>query len=510
MQSERSVSETDDIVQTKRKTGFISDVLAMAFGTGFAQVLAVFVYPVVTRLYSPDDFGVSALFLSIASIIVIIASLRYEISIMLPKSDEEAANLFALSVFLVGVTSALTSVFFWFYSEEIANSLNASGLGTYLPFISISVFVGGIFFIMTYWNSRVQQFRRISFARISSSLTISGTQLGAGFAGFASGGSLIGANILGNTVSAVVLGYHIWRDDMSRLRGFISWKSMIAGFKRYINFPLYDAGSSLLNVVYLQLPIVALSRFFTTTIVGYYSLSMMVLQLPMNLVGSAIAQVFFQRAANAKHENPDMVANLARSALLRLSMVGTFPLLILMLIGKEAFTVIFGLAWAEAGIYSQILSGWILIMFITSPISPLFAIFEKQKYTLLFNVFNLIIRGGALVAGGILGDARTTVAFVAIAGIISYTLSNLWLLHIVGVSIWSVLTGMSRYLIISIPLWCIVAAVKWIIFPSSVVLIVLSALAVLMYFALIIWQEKELQLIILATLQRLYVLRGSG
>ncbi len=87
---------------------------------------------------------------------------------------------------------------------------------------------------------------------------------------------------------------------------------------------------------------------------GYYALGLDVLQLPMSLIGSAISQVFFQRAAEARFNGT--LSQIVEDTFLRLSLVGIFPILLLASIGRDLFTVIYSPTWAEAGTYTQILA----------------------------------------------------------------------------------------------------------------------------------------------------------
>ena len=76
--------EPEEKSSGNKKENFASDVLTLAGGTTFAQILTILSVPILTRLYGPEDFGVWALYISITSIITVIACMRYEYSIMLP------------------------------------------------------------------------------------------------------------------------------------------------------------------------------------------------------------------------------------------------------------------------------------------------------------------------------------------------------------------------------------------------------------------------------------------
>jgi len=283
------------------ESSFASDVLTLVGGTAFAQALAVFASPVLTRLYGPEAFGTAALFTSIVGIICVVACLRYELAIMLPKKDEEAANLLGLSLLIAVAISVLLIPILWLGQVPFLNLLNAQELAPYMWLVPISVFLSGAFLALNYWNSRTRRFGRLSVARVNASISTTGVQIGAGLVGHTTGGSLIGASILGSAVSTLVLGGQIWRDDHRNFES-ISFIGMKAGLFNYKRFPIYETWSALLNFVSLQLPIFILSIFFSPTVVGYYAICNYLLFLPSNFIGGAISQVFFQRSSVAKFD----------------------------------------------------------------------------------------------------------------------------------------------------------------------------------------------------------------
>lgn len=406
-----------------KKTSFAGDVLKLVSGTTFAQALAVLAAPVLTRLFAPEAFGVQTLFLSMVSIVTVIACLRYELAIMLPESDEEAANLVGASLLFVTVISLLAGLALWAGGASLAALLNMPQIEPYLWLIPPSIFLSGVFLALNYWNTRSKRFGRLSIARISSSSITTGTQLGAGFAGLAQAGSLIGAHVLGSLVSTAVLAGQIWRDDQGLFRSALRWERMAEGIRRYRKFPIFSTWTAFLNNLSWQLPAFLLAAYFSPAVVGYYALGTRLLRLPMSLVGGAIAQVFFQRAAEAK--NDGTLGLVVESVFRRLVMLGMFPLLLLALLGRDVFVVVFGEAWAEAGVYTQLLSLWMFLWFLSSPLSTLFSVLEMQEFGLKVNLVNFALRFGALWIGGAAGDARLAVLLFGLSGVLVYGYLNL-------------------------------------------------------------------------------------
>jgi len=439
---------------TRRKTSFASDVLKLVSGTTIAQAIGILITPILTRLYAPEAFGTLALFTSITSILGVIACMRYELAIMLPESDEEAVNLLGVSLGFTVLLSLLTIPMVWWGRAPLLNLLNAQELAPYLWLIPPMVLGAGTFLALNYWNSRTKRFGRLSVARVLQAGSIHSIKLGAGLAGHTTGATLIGANVVGQAIATLILAAQIWRDDAQLFLRSMSWEGMWNGIKRHRKFPLYSIWSALLNNISWQLPAILLSAFFSSTVVGYYALGFRMIKLPMSLIGGAIAQVFFQRAAEAKAQNvlSDVVLNVFR----RLVMIGLFPLLMLTLIGPQIYTVVFGLEWAEAGVYTQILGVWAFFWFISSPISTLFSVLEKQAFGLKLNTFIFLSRLASLLIGGYIGNARLALSLFSVTGILVYGYLSFAIMAETGIHLSKILSILGQALAYFFPFGALV------------------------------------------------------
>ena len=401
-----------------RASSFVSDVLKLSSGATIAQVIVIFAAPVITRLYNPDAFGIFALYSSISSILAGIACLNYELTLPLPEKDEDAANLLALCLILAGLISALTVPVILLGGGMLIGLLGAPGLGPYLWLVPISVFMSGVFSALLNWNTRTKYYGRISIAKVTNQITSTSTQLGAGLAGYATGGSIIASSLLGTAASLLMLGGQTWKYNARMIKDSVRPRSILAGARNYKKFPLVVTWSSLLNNISWQLPTFLLSIFFTPTVVGQYAIGMMVIQLPMNLIGGAISQVFFQRASKAKSEGN--LATLTEGTFRVLLMLITYPMLILTVLGADLFVFLFGNAWYEAGTYIQILSLWSSVWFISYILEFNLIVLEKQTIFLKLNILIFSTRLVSLLIGGILGSARLSIALFAISGVFVY------------------------------------------------------------------------------------------
>ncbi|MEA5598799.1 lipopolysaccharide biosynthesis protein [Rivularia sp. UHCC 0363] len=472
-----------------KKPGFAGDVLKLISGAAFAQGLTILASPFLTRLYAPEDFGLLALFLSITSIINVIACLRYELAIMLPDSDKEAANLLGVSLCFVILISILTVPIVWLGGPIILDLLKTPQLSAYLWLVPPMVFFNGVFLALNYWNSRTKNFGNLSIARVLQAIGTTGTQLGAGYTSYANGGSLVGASVFGSAVSTLVLGGQIWRDNGAWLKSYINLQGMIAGLKRYYKFPVFGIWSGFMNTVSVQLPTLILASFFSSNVVGYYSLSYRLLGLPMGLIGNAFGQVFYQRAARAKAEN---TLNLTVEKNFRyLLSLGMLPFLLLTIIGNDIFIVFFGDKWAEAGVYTQILSLWTFFVFIGSPISTLSSILERQEIGFIFNIILLFSRFISLFIGGLIGNVRIGLILFSLTGIVAWIWLTLWLTSQAGVKVKKCFNLLTMNFIYCLPFTLPILFAKWWFNFNHIILMILAIIVCLIYYPLILLQLQN-------------------
>jgi O-antigen/teichoic acid export membrane protein len=398
----------------KPKSEFNRNILTLMTGTTIAQAIPIAISPILTRIYTPEDFGIFAIFLAITLIIGSIANGRYELAIMVPKKDEDAINIFALGFIITTFISLLLLVLILIFQKYFFFFLKNEEIGLWLYFIPISVFFFGIFNILNYFNNRKKNYKDISNANILKSIIAAIMQLLIGFIQQGATG-LISGQIISQFFANTKLFKNIIKDK--KLISKITKKKILALAKRYKNFPKYSMPSGLLNIVSLQVPVFLLGAFFNTAIVGFYSLSYRFISLPMSIIGSSIGQVFFQKCSEFKNDKKAL-KKITLETYKKLFKIGILPFSIITVFGDYIFAFVFGKDWIAAGEYSQILAISILFLFIKSPISSLFINLKKQKDALIFNIIIIFSRVLILFFGGyFLKDIYITIFLYSAVGV---------------------------------------------------------------------------------------------
>ena len=482
----KSASETSE-----RPVGsFSGDVFKLVSGATFAQVLGVLAAPVLTRLFAPDAFGLMALFVSITAILGIVSCLRYEMAIPLPKKDGEAAALLAACVVTVIAVSSLIAILVHLLGERAAGWLNAPAFATVQWLLPVAVFLAGISQAFRYWNARMQRFGRISMAQAVNAASATSLKLGAGWAGWTGGASLISAVMAGQAVSAGMLGARIWRAEGAMIRLHARFREAWPLLRRYRKFPLADVWGVLINTASWQLPALLLASFFAQAVVGHYALGLRVLQLPMAMLGSSLGQVYYQRISRAWMAG-ETLDRLTGDVFARLSAVSLFPCMLIALAGPELFGFVFGSAWREAGVYAQILSPWIFLWFISSPLSMIYPALGRQGLALILNSAIFVTRFLALLIGGVRGDIYLALALFAGSGVVMYGILTLQIMHLAGTSWRIAIRALARPFGVAVPLALILFGVQQLGVTDGVTVMAAGG-TLAAYFVVVVRTDHEL------------------
>ncbi|HIP13910.1 MAG TPA: hypothetical protein EYG74_00290, partial [Sulfurimonas autotrophica] len=277
----------------KPKSEFSRNVLTLMTGSMIAQAIPIAISPILTRIYTPEDFGMFALYMSISSLFAIFATGRYELAIMLPKKDEDAVNILLLSIIITFFVSMLSFFIILLFNQEIVSWLGNASLSNWLYVIPFSVLFTGLYQSFNYWNNRKKAYKRLAVSRVTQSATTGSVNLGMGWGGFGVSG-LIVAGLLGQVAAITVLGKIIWKND-KRMTKYLNKIKIIALIKKYKKFPLLNLPNAVIDSFRLSGINLLIAKYFATATLGQFSLAWKMVHVPMVLVGGSLAQVFFQK-----------------------------------------------------------------------------------------------------------------------------------------------------------------------------------------------------------------------
>lgn len=391
--------------------------VSLAAASAVAQSLAAIASPLLTRIYSPADFGAAAVFSSILSFAAVIGSLRYELAVPLPSRDRDARRLVLLCACVLACTTSALGVVVLLARGRIADVLGAPVLSEYLWLSPLALLGVGSYQVLSYYALRRQAYSRLAQTKVAQSVAglATGVSLGLAFAGPI---GLILSGVASQSAGVLSLSRELLeKPDVPAHAAKRSLRSVLPNLttlaKRYQKFPCFAAPASLLNTAGLQLSPILFSVFYGPESTGRYSLALRVVGIPMAIVGQAVGQVFLGEASSTtRREDPHLWPLMKRSTkrLLPLS-VG---LLCLGFLSPLCFGFIFGLPWTRAGWFAALLSIFGAAQLLTSPISTVAYVVERQEVQLALDGLRVALVVAAFLGARLAGatDLQTLGAFV--------------------------------------------------------------------------------------------------
>ncbi|WP_288370602.1 lipopolysaccharide biosynthesis protein [uncultured Marinobacter sp.] len=407
------------------QNAFARGVSVLVGGTAGAQVLLLLAAPLLTRLYTPEDFGLLAVYTGLLALFSVVSSLRYELAIPLPESNTEAANVLILSLLVVLVMTGISGLMVLVAGQEIALALGTPALAKYFWLLPIGVLLSGVYKVFDYWAVRTKVFGDIARTRITQTLSTLAIQL----FGFKFGGTaLLFGQAGGQGVGSIRLARSALRHkDFYRW----SWPGVWQAAKRYKQFPIFSTWSALFNTAGTQLPPLMFAALFSAGAAGLYALAHRVLAMPMSILGDAIGKVFFSNAAEAYREG--RLAPLVKNVHGTLAEVAMPACVLLVVVGPELFVLVFGENWRQAGEFARYMAPWLYVVFVTSPLSTLFLVLERENIGMLFQAGLLLSRVLAIFIGAsLMNQLLATVALFAATSAVFWFGFLLWVFVVSG------------------------------------------------------------------------------
>ena len=393
-------------------SAFVKNVAVVMSGSAIAQIIGFALTPIISRLFSPSDFGIFGSFTTVVGIIGTFVTLQYAQAIILSKRDVDAINVLSVSCLCTILISGLGLMVCLLAPNLINGLLKTEGVWA-LGLLVVALVVSGLNQTFQAWCVRAKAFKHTSASQVIRSVSSSGSQIGLGSMGFGVIG-LVFSRILSDLLASVNLGRVVLR-DWRLLRENVGWKGMREQAREYRDFPMYSASLELINSLSIGLPIFLLAYYYGVGVAGAYAFAVKVLSAPMGFVTTALRQVLSQKAAEADHERQPLLPLFAKITV-GLFIAGIVPALILVVLAPQIFSWLFGLQWEEAGKLASGLIVWLLFMFCNVPAVVFGRVIRIQKQMFVFDLALLLLRSASLYFGGLYLSAASTVWLYSIAG----------------------------------------------------------------------------------------------
>lgn len=378
--------------------GFLKAVSVLVGGTAFAQLIGLICLPILTRLYSPEDYSILGVYIAIVSILSVIACLRLEIAIPIAEKDEDAKSLLIISLIVNIIFVIILYLLLLLFYPLLKNFLIIQQLSMWIWFIPLGVLMSGLYSTLQYWSTRRKNFKDIAQTRMTQAIFGNSISLAIGVNSGGIGGLVIG-QLFNFSGGLLKLGKSTYQD----IRKVENTTNLKETLYKYKNFPRYSTFEALANISAIQLPLIIIASFIVGPEVGYLMLAMKVLGIPMGLIGRAMSQVYLSHAPEYYKKN--QLYSYTVSILKKIFKIVVVPFVLLAILSPYIFDFIFGKEWNGLGKYILIMIPWYFMQIISSPVSMALHIVDSQKAALSLQVLGLIIRVGVLWGLAIFGSS---------------------------------------------------------------------------------------------------------
>lgn len=368
---------------------FARDVSILASGTAFAQVISFLLYPIIGRLYSPEDMATFAVFTSLFTVCQVLSTGKYETSIFLAKSDKDAANIVALVLLLCTSFCIITIVAISLFANGINDLLNVN-LGYLLLLVPLSIFSLTTFDTYNEWCIRKKYFSKLSLNKISNSILVNGGKVGFAYTPLHSFG-LIWGDALGRFGSALICAIRMWTADRDVFRT-VNITDIKKQAKEFDRFPKFQMPSQFLNTLGASVPVLLLNSFYNNAEVGQFSMALAILSVPIGVIGRSIRDVSRKKIKDSVGNNSIhylfvslLRKSIAVSVVVALSVVYFLPPL---------FSFVLGGQWEQSGVFAQIMTPMFVASFVSTCVESPIIVAMKLKvafiWQVLFSLCNII------------------------------------------------------------------------------------------------------------------------
>lgn len=356
------------------KNDFIKNALILVTGSGISQLVPLAFSPILTRIYSPGDFGKLAFYMAWCSILGVLSTGLYELSIMKAKKETAAFNIMMLIMLLSTSLSFLLLLFVICYHFFFATLFVIPLNFITMLFIPLGVFSTGMFQALNYWFNRKKQYKLLNICKIMQSSGIVLMSIFIGLFGNKQYG-LIGGFVCGSIFGILPLVTILYKKSY-----LFSWVRIKSLAYQNISYPKLLMPATMMNTTASQAPVFFITKYFSAQVVGSFSFASRILTAPVGVISVAIGQIYFKAVSditNAVNKLVEPTFVKTAKTLFAVSLILFLPFLIF---GAEIFKFIFGDQWKTAGEYVQILSVAVFVKFIVSPLSSVFVATGNLKW----------------------------------------------------------------------------------------------------------------------------------
>ncbi len=400
-------------------------------GNILAQIITLLAYPIISRIYTPDEMGTLNLFVSIFAILVLLANAEYQNVLVFHKNEKDLPSVLAVCLACVVLVSTIVLISVPF-SAEISSLFGSTDLADWYFLMPIYVAATAIWNICDSLIIRKKLFKYISLYLVLLALYNVGLKILLGNIGWGTGGLIISAVSGSVLILLAVCLYAQWKDKLFSSLGVCpTWASTLAIAREYIKFPKYSLSRKTLNLLSKSLPIFLLSAHFGMTDIGLYSMGLLLAHTPINVACGSLYKIMF-RFVSEKVWNNEKILPVIKKYIASVLMVGLPSFALLFFILPDLTALLLGDDWRISGEYIRLMLPWLLAFTIADVLDFIPQLFKKQEGLLIIEIIDIITKFAVLLLGIQFADFYTTLLLYFVSCFVVNVGKTIWLITLAG------------------------------------------------------------------------------
>jgi O-antigen/teichoic acid export membrane protein len=386
----------------RRSGSFVQNSAWMFASSGISILIQFVFFTILARIYSPAVYGIFGVFNVYVSTLGNAATLGYNQAFVLPRSEREFSALLRLTCWTALILSAAVMAISLIAGKQIISSFGHGEMGNWVYLVAPAMLLLALDRITADWAIRNKEFRKQTLWSISTTLMVKSFNVWYGAYISATTAGLVYTTLLQHVLRVFFYSWFIIHDFTQKMKDRFHWKELKAVARKYKEYPLYIYWGNVINIFSNNLPAAMLPALgFGMNYVGYYTYSLIVLDLPIRMLGAGVSSVFLQKAAEISDQRSEELPGHTWKLFKGIFWISIVFSFLIFLTGEWVYVTLLDDKWREAGQLAEILVIFYFFRMISSPISSLYNVLRKEKEFFMFQLVLTICRFGSLVAGSI-------------------------------------------------------------------------------------------------------------
>ncbi|MCB1686268.1 MAG: lipopolysaccharide biosynthesis protein [Pseudomonadales bacterium] len=358
----------------------LTKFLKAGFGSVGAQVINLAALPVIARLYEPEEYAVWAIVIATAMIFGGIASLRYEVAIVLPERQEDASAVFIWCVLcslsaglLVAAGAALVSQTGYLEGGAEGNEL------LHTLFTPLLVTTLGLTLALQHWAVRLGRYALNSVSQLGLAVFTLLVQFSYAVLGDGGAMGLVIGSLAGQIAAVAILSVGCATKSARPELSVSAIRRLPEMIRDYYRFPLYSMPYVLFGTIRDRASVYVIALFLGTRDAGLYAFAYRIMNFPVSLVSAALRPVVFREATTGGVGALEDRINL----ILRwLVLLATPVLVVYFRWSDQIFAFVFGEEWRGAALYADFIALPVFTFMFCNWLDRILDVLGRQRLTL--------------------------------------------------------------------------------------------------------------------------------